>query len=443
MTYINKKGRAYKQTAYLQKAFDNHSDPKVELKSDEPKLSMPDSGLEKDLSYKEKFTWESKIKAHWEKEEELQATCRAAYNLMWGQLTPGLQSMISAHTEHKVSAADCDCLWLLERIKIESSGLDIKGNKRVNFFVLILRLFNFKQGKKMSNDVYYNTFLEHVASLEAAGGEDIFCNTKIMKFLNLDPTKIDDVKKESECFKAIMFLLHSNSSEYGGLLTRLENNAVIGQDGYPLTVADAYHLLNRELLSNMRMRGRTTVNQNTNQSRTGAGNLMFLQQMLNAPFGKAVQFVQLISSSWILLDTCSTCCVTNNRSFVHDVLKCNEDTKLTLHTNGGLKEFNEVGIFNMFPLKMHVNTDSLATVLSFHLLQSVEGVRITYDSDDKDVFSVTYNDKCYKFGQGGDCITSMRQTVILRRMKLVTLMFRHLCHYVLTATVIVLVLKMN
>ena len=56
MTYINKKGRAYKQTAYLQKAFDNHSDPKTELKSDEPKLTMPDSGLEKDLSYKEKFT---------------------------------------------------------------------------------------------------------------------------------------------------------------------------------------------------------------------------------------------------------------------------------------------------------------------------------------------------------------------------------------------------
>ena len=55
----------------------------------------------------------------------------------------------------------------------------------------------------------------------------------------------------------------------------------------------------------------------------------------------------------------------------------------------------------MFPLRMHVNTDSLATVLSFHLLQSVEGVRITYDSDDKDAFSVTYKGKCYEFGQGG------------------------------------------
>ena len=83
-------GRAYKQTAYLQKAFDHHTNPKVELEKDEPKLSMPSSGLEKDLSYKDKFTWESKIKAHWEKEEELQATCRAAYNLIWGQLTPGL-----------------------------------------------------------------------------------------------------------------------------------------------------------------------------------------------------------------------------------------------------------------------------------------------------------------------------------------------------------------
>ena len=71
---------------------------------------------------------------------------------------------------------DCDLLWLLERIKLESSGLDIKGNKRVNFFVLILRLFNFKQSKKMSNDEYYNQFMEHVSSLELAGGKGLFCN---------------------------------------------------------------------------------------------------------------------------------------------------------------------------------------------------------------------------------------------------------------------------
>ena len=138
----------------------------------------------------------------------------------------------------------------------------------------------------MTNDEYYNTFLEHVASLETAGGEGTFCNTKIMKFFNLDPAKVDDVEKESECFKAIMFLLHSNVAEYGDLLTRLENNAIIGQDGYPLTVADAYHLLNRELLSNMRKCGRTTVNQNANQNRTGAGTLMFLQQILNTSLGK-------------------------------------------------------------------------------------------------------------------------------------------------------------
>lgn len=370
MTYINKMGSVYKHTTYLQRAFDRDLDPISEWRRDEPHLSMPASGLELDIPYKDKYTWETKSAAHWAKETQLETTCRAAFNLMWGQLTPGLQSMIMAHTDYKAAATSCNCLWLLERIKIESSCLDTKGNKRVNFFVLLLRLFNFKQGKKMTNDDYYNTFLEHAASLEAAGGEGIFCNTDIMKAFKLDPLKLDDVEKECEAFKAIMFLLHSNAAEYGDLLNRLENNAIIGQDGYPTTVTDAYHLLNRELLSNLRKRGRP--NPNPNQNRTSTGNLMFFQHMLNTPLGKAVQFVQIICSTWVLLDTCSTCCVTNNKSFVTNVTDCDDSNKLTLHTNGGLKDFDEVGMFTLFPLQMHVNCESMATVLSFHLLQKVK-----------------------------------------------------------------------
>ena len=86
--------------------------------------------------------------------------------------------MIRAHDDYKIKTSECDICWLLDQIKLESSGLDIKGNKRVNFFVLLLHLFNFKQRKKMTNDDNYNQFMEHVSSLELAGGVGLFCNLK-------------------------------------------------------------------------------------------------------------------------------------------------------------------------------------------------------------------------------------------------------------------------
>lgn len=48
-----------------------------------------------------------------------------------------------------------------------------------------------------------------------------------------------------------------------------------------------------------------------------------------------------------------------------------------------------------------MNTESLATVLSFYSLQRVNGVCIQYDLDVKDVFHVTYDNKRFDFGPGG------------------------------------------
>ena len=75
MTYLNKMGSAYKHTMYLQRAFDNDTDPKTEWRRDEPSLSMPASGLGSDIPYKEKYAWETKAAAHWAKESQLDTTC--------------------------------------------------------------------------------------------------------------------------------------------------------------------------------------------------------------------------------------------------------------------------------------------------------------------------------------------------------------------------------
>ena len=50
---------------------------------------------------------------------------------------------------------------------------------------------------------------------------------------------------------------------------------------------------------------------------------------------------------------------------------------------------------------MYYHEKSLTTVVSFHKLQCVEGLRIHYDSNIEDVFHVEYNDEFYDLTCGG------------------------------------------
>ena len=85
---------------------------------------------------------------------------------MWGQLTPGLQAMIKVHNEYDEKLIECNLVWLLERIKIESSGTYLQGNKRVTFFIAVLRLLNSRQSPTQSNEDYHEQFLEQVHTVE-------------------------------------------------------------------------------------------------------------------------------------------------------------------------------------------------------------------------------------------------------------------------------------
>lgn len=137
-------------------------------------------------------------------EVELKATLRATYNLMWGQLTPGLQAMICAHEDYKIKSVQCDLVWLLDHIKIESSGLYLQGNKRVSFFVAILSLLKSRQSNTQSNKAYHEQFLELVHTVELLGGNNFFCNenlmvpTGIITLLAPKSIKSEEKEKESE-----------------------------------------------------------------------------------------------------------------------------------------------------------------------------------------------------------------------------------------------------
>ena len=328
--------------------------------------------------------------------------------------------MIKAQNAYKDNSVACDCVWLLERIKLESTGIDSKGNPRVTFFLNLLRLINMRQSKTQSNEEYYRQFNKQVSIVELAGGGNIFFNPDVYSkhgtslYDNIDladgDTKVvpspTGVEEEKERFKVILFLMRSCDDKYGDLKTRLANAAVLGEDNYPTTVAATYYLLNHTLIQ-IQCTGMQN-RRNQQNPRTPAPNVLFLQG--NVPsilqgdmldHHPACQFVQVLCKDWVLLDTASTCNCTNNAALISDITNCVKGEELNLLMNAVWKSFDKKGTFTIFPLDIFLNTNSLATVLSFFCLQAIDGVRITYDSDVDNVFHIIYCEQCYDFIAGG------------------------------------------
>ena len=84
----------------------------------------------------------------------------------------------------------------------------------------------------------------------------------------------------------------------------------------------------------------------------------------------------LIPHVWILLDTCSTDNVINNRHLVENVSSCTEDEKLKIYANGGDLTYEEKYVFKYLPLGVHFNPQSISNVLSLKHVNNMPGYHL-------------------------------------------------------------------
>ena len=250
---------------------------------------------------------------------------------------------------------------------------------------------------------------------------------------------------------AIFFLLFSNASKFAGLLDFLASSDLVGNDNYPKTMVGAYELLmehSKKLREGSAQLGRRGHHRyrgsgvsffqrgqpppdmpepdRSNPVSGTDGNIVQRQcyrcykwgHLSNkCPDRPNVQALQLgislaqtgdvadnmISKSWILLDTCSTDSVVNNLSFVTDIRDCNEQETLKIHTNGGALAFTKLGILKFLPLSVHVNESSMANILAVSDVAAIDGVRLTMDSEQEKSISVHLPDgMVYSFLQNDD-----------------------------------------
>ena len=181
---------------------------------------------------------------------------------------------------------------------------------------------------------------------------------------------------------------------YPDLMDFLSTSEMLGSDQYPTTIVGVYELL---LQYNMTQNAQGSIRGRRNHRGSGNGTRVFFFQHSRPPpnlpepdFSNPVpgtdgamvhrqcykcfkwghlankcsnspaQNVQalqvgislvqatpskksVISSTWILLDTCSTDSVMNNIEFVSNVRNCSSEEVLRIHTNGGQQVFSKIG----------------------------------------------------------------------------------------------------
>ena len=87
--------------------------------------------------------------------------------------------------------------------------------------------------------------------------------------------------------------------------------------------------------------------------------------------------MNIISEDWILLDSGSTISSLKNRNLLRDIRTIPDP--LRVYTNGGHKDYSQVGMMKIMPFEVYLSETSLANILS--LADVSDHFRVTMDSD--------------------------------------------------------------
>ena len=103
-----------------------------------------------------------------------------------------------------------------------------------------------------------------------------------------------------------------------------------------------------------------------------------------------------IPKSWILLDSCSTCDVSNNPSFVSNIRECTSEERMTAFTNGGKQKYVHLADMKLLPITVHFKKNSMATILSFKTVMNILGAKLTMDSSvSSDIVCTLKDGRCF------------------------------------------------
>jgi hypothetical protein len=316
------------------------------------------------------------------------------------------------------------------------------GNKHVTYLSALKSFVNMRQGQNESNDSLLKCAKSMVETLSLAGGDHVLYSPQFSDARSPNYLTEDERKLEIDKFCAVHLLAAADPHRYKDLNEELLNASYVGRDEYPTTPSSAYELLVQRsgrfqsiTRAGDRSRVRTDGNHRhhssvgflqtdicqpatdlvpgrdgttidlecyychahghtsnncpklnpnrirapRNSGRGSGGSRGANMMQLIFGFQQSAE-TALIPKSWVLLDTCSTSSVSNNKENVGDIRKCSPEECLQMFSNGGSIFYDEMAPLKLLPLDVHFNAESVATILSVKDVANIEGVHITMDT---------------------------------------------------------------
>ena len=172
-----------------------------------------------------------------------------AYALVLGQCSQAVRNRIEAHADWSTINESSDVIELLRLIQTCMMQRQTRKHPIHNIVDNEKTVLNFKQGRRMSDNDYYQRFQDAVDVTEHAGGAVGVQEDRIIAELEhvaLDPdvpteeerTRATQIARDK--YLAVLFLLNSDKRRYGALITNISNEFVCGNDTYPTTLTGAY-----------------------------------------------------------------------------------------------------------------------------------------------------------------------------------------------------------
>ena len=207
------------------------------------KLQPADLTKEQNKSEVAKMIQKEKVRNHIERLTKLDNNKMKLYGIIWGQCTTAVQEVIKGYSDFETSDSQFDCIWLLQKAKTVSAGLDERANIYYTLSTSIRQAFSVRQRDFETNDAYRKRFESHVMTLHLVGGRYVMSSPQILQSLISGTTTAADVIAEEQKMKAMMMILGADPARFSTLQQSLEEGVLLGRDEYPTTVINAYELL--------------------------------------------------------------------------------------------------------------------------------------------------------------------------------------------------------
>ena len=158
-----------------------------------------------------------------------------------GQCSPALQEEVKGHPDYIPKSANFSSIWLLESLQKITAGVNKTTNKYFSAFRATKKFYLTQQGQTENVDEYYSCFdnakdLVHLFNADIVDVEELFKAEK-----TTDPSTTKDIVLQK--YIAVALVMNANKTKYESLWNKLENDLLVGQNSYPITIRGATHLL--------------------------------------------------------------------------------------------------------------------------------------------------------------------------------------------------------